>query len=398
MKIIQLWNNKYPWDIRIEKFSRTLINQGHELHLICNNIIDKEKSNEFSGLTIHTISTSNNKHLNSFLSFPVSPLWISNSCHLIKKYNIDAIIIRDLPLMFSGLIISWLSKKPAIFDMAENYPAMWREISDRSGLKLYNHLLRNTTLAEMVESFVVKHTDHTIVVVEESRDRILEKGVPQNKISIVGNTPDLTRFNILEGEGNNELFSDRFKLVYTGFVDSGRGLDTVIQALPLIKAKIDNILLIIAGGGDLKVLNDLKKLTIDLGIQDHVHFTDWLSHNQIPKFIRHSDICIVPHNSTPMTNSTIPNKLFDYMYFSKPVIVSDASPLKRIVSETNCGAIFKSREVQDFTQKVLELKNQSEREKFGHNGHKAIISKYNWDNESRNLLKIFQNLNMPTTD
>ena len=53
-----------------------------------------------------------------------------------------------------------------------------------------------------------------------------------------------------------------------------------------------------------------------------------------------ADICIIPHEKCELTNTTVPNKLFEYFCYGKHVIVSDAAPLKRIINETNSGIVF----------------------------------------------------------
>ena len=112
----------------------------------------------------------------------------------------------------------------------------------------------------------------------------------------------------------------------------------------------------------------------------------------VPSYILDSDICIVPHDVSDFINSTIPNKLFDYMACKKPVIASDAAPFKRIFEETDCGLIFKSKDISDFADKVVQLADPVLRKKMGANGFKAIASKYNWEHDSRVLQGIIKNI------
>ncbi len=46
---------------------------------------------------------------------------------------------------------------------------------------------------------------------------------------------------------------------------------------------------------------------------------------------------------------------------SKPVLVSDAEPLKRIVTETRCGRIFRSNDPASFAEELLKLKNDKDK-------------------------------------
>jgi len=104
-------------------------------------------------------------------------------------------------------------------------------------------------------------------------------------------------------------------------------------------------------------------------------------------------VCIIPHVSNEHTETTIPHKLFQYMYMRKPVVVSDCRPLQRIVTETNSGAIFKSGDEFDLARVILQLfENDLLRKQMGENGNRAVIGKYNWENSSRSFIGLYSNL------
>ena len=56
-------------------------------------------------------------------------------------------------------------------------------------------------------------------------------------------------------------------------------------------------------------------------------------------FRRTMDVGLVPHHADEAWNTTIPNKLFDYMAAGLPVISSDARPCARILRSTGAGLI-----------------------------------------------------------
>jgi len=390
MNIAQIWKDDYPWDVRVEKTCKALIDDGHKVHLICRNIGKDKIRDEIDGIQIHRLYPFKNSLLNNLYSIVAffNPVWIRKICQVAKQEKIDILLVRDLPLVISALIVGKIFTIPVIFDMAENYPSMWKEHVDRRGAKFINHLLKNPTIATLMENYVIKKVDHIIVVVEESKDRLMKKGVSGKKISIVSNTPDLAIFNkpLLDTE---EKFPGKFKMLYVGYVNGGRGLDTVIKAIPLIMEQLPDFHLVIAGDGE--YLDDLKNMSLELGVGEHVSFLGWIDSKLVPAYIYSSDVCVVPHDATEFVNTTVPNKIFDYMACRKPIIVSNAAPLERIVKETDCGLVFNSRDVRDFADKVLVLQDPSIREKKGENGFEAIKSKYNWTRDAQILKNIFKN-------
>jgi hypothetical protein len=80
-----------------------------------------------------------------------------------------------------------------------------------------------------VERWVLARVDHTLVVVEESRDRLLGLGVPADRITVVGNTPSLSRLAELTPKIHDHR--ERLELVYLGLLEAPRGIGILIDAL-----------------------------------------------------------------------------------------------------------------------------------------------------------------------
>ncbi len=389
MRIAQVWKNDYPWDVRVEKICKTLIDDGHEVHLICSNTKKQKTRENLNSLQIYRLPYVTTNLLNRIFSMPVffNPLWIYQILKVVRNQKIEAIIVRDLPLILAGIFAAKICKIPVVFDMAENYPALWKEHVSRKGIKFFNVILKNHKLAEIMENYALKKADYIIVVVEESKTRILKKGIPGDKVSIVSNTPDLSIFDN-KGCNKNNSIDDEFKLLYVGGVESPkRGVETVIRSIPLLHEDIDNLSFSIVGDG--AYLGRIKEFVKTLGIERNINFKGRISYDLMIEFIDRSDVCVVPHFATEHVNSTIPNKLFEYMARKKPVIVSDAAPLKRIVEENNSGVVFRSGDERSFAEKVLELKSPAVRFQLGENGYRAVNEKYNWDRDSQNLREIF---------
>ena len=90
--------------------------------------------------------------------------------------------------------------------------------------------------------------------------------------------------------------------------------------------------------------------------------------------------------ATGHTNTTVPNKLFDYMACGLPVVASDAIPLKRIITEENCAVAFRSGDSKDLTRAIWEV--YCSKVDYGENGKKAAMTKYNWQIEETRLLNV----------
>ncbi len=394
MRIVKVWDSDYPWDIRVEKVIKTLSKNGHSVSLVCRNLKCLPTFEVMDNIRIFRLPWTRNKMLNHFISFPYffNLLWLQAIYSTSKKVGAQVILVRDLPLALAAITIGRWLKIPVILDMAENYPAMLRGRRYYGRFQFHQRLARNAQLAELAESWTLKYVDKIIVVAEENKKRLVAKGVSPADIYLVSNTPDLNLIQNLQKnlpDDERKYFSDRVTLIYVGLLGSIRGLEMVVRAMPEIIRKIPEIHLLVIGRGMTK--NILVRLVAEKGLGEYVTFKDWVNFFDIPQYLKVVKAGLIPHLSTEHTNTTIPNKIFDYMAHGLPVIASDVAPIKRIVEEEKCGVTFEANNLNDFVNAVLKVYHDQQNI-LGENGKRAVFKKYNWKEDSAILLKLFSDL------
>lgn len=394
MRICKIWDADYPWDIRVEKICDTLAKAEHEVHLVCRNAQRRPKYEYYHKIHIHRLPYLPKKlgKINYYFGFPAffNPLWLFRIWKIAKNHKCEIIIVRDLPMAMSGILIGAFLGIPVILDMAEPYPEMLKLIWSVDGIKIQNIFVRNPILANIYERVVCKLIDYILVVVKESKDRLLKIKVPNNKITIVSNTPDLKRFfrQAPSFPGNMLLNRGKFLMLYIGLISMGRGIDFVIDALSSLIPKNKNIAFIIVGKGSAE--KRLKRKVEELNLAGHIFFEGYVDGKLIPQYIASSDVCLVPYPKSSHWNNTIPNKLFDYMAMGKPVVVSNIPPMARIVQNEKCGLVFEASNSKDFCRALEQLYSSQIRERMGNNGANAVLRKYNWGDDSQRLLAVVE--------
>lgn len=392
MKIAILWKNDYPWDVRIEKFSQALSEAGHDVFVLCSNKRGLERWENLDGITIRRLPFVNNRIITSLISTPfyLNPFWFQMADQLIKKENIDVIIVRDLPLALIGVALKAKHKLKLVLDIAENYHGMYSQLIKDSGANaIATWFIKNPYVAKLVERYAIRRADHIFAVIDESVSRLIRVGVEESKISVVSNTPlidDIITFNsgcsVCEG----------FHMCYVGFIRKYRGLDIVIKSLPIICEVLKKpVFFHILGDGD--YLEPLKTLAEAEGVKKSVRFYGWVPNHSVHKYIAKSDIGVIPHLKNAHTDTTIPNKIFDFMACGKPVIVSNAAPMRRIVIEESCGTVFESGDIASFVNAFHSLTQElSVMSCMGANGRMAIERRYNWSVDAAELKRVVSQL------
>jgi glycosyltransferase involved in cell wall biosynthesis len=220
-------------------------------------------------------------------------------------------------------------------------------------------------------------------------------GIPKEKVCIVSNTPELGRF----GEGRptfpGSMAWRRSGLIflYIGILDLYRGVQIAIRGFSKVLEHEPNAVLFIVGSG--KGEGELKRIAGQLGIHNSVVFEGYQPHKLIPDYVASCDVGVIPHFACSLWNNTVPNKLFDYMCMAKPVLSSDAVPVKRILTEEQCGLTYESNDPPEFGRQAVRFLDRNLRQRFGENGLKAVKRKYNWAVDGERMVRKIESLGRP---
>jgi glycosyltransferase involved in cell wall biosynthesis len=395
MKICYVFQDNYPWDIRVDKIKTSVINAGMEGHILSRNDRRSNCHEILNNIHIHRLPYFRYQLLTNVLNFPAffSPFWIGTLYRLVKDTPMDLIIVRDLPLTPTAVLVGKLTGCPVLMDMAENYPAMTMDTWEYRGPRPWDYIIRNPEALKYLERKTVPRSDGVLVVSSHSAERVINMGVDRSRIWIVNNTPRLNSDSI---NINDQISRDikglsNFIILYVGGLEEPRGLDTVIRALPFIIKMIPAAMFVIVGAGPNEPA--LKELARSLGVIHNVHFTGWIDNRLVPSIVSAADVCVVPHYVTEHTDTTVPNKIFDYMLQKKPVVATNAKSLEEIILSTGCGKIYSHKDPSDLAETIVSLKDDKLRNQMGRRGYDAVINKYNWNIDEKNLLQAINSFN-----
>ena len=223
--------------------------------------------------------------------------------------------------------------------------------------------------------------------IEEVRSRV---SMEDHKIQLVPNTVSKSFYQ--DYEVDQELvdrFKGKFTILYLGDTGIRRGLLTVIDAVPLLKKYIKELKIVIVGSNSTDHI--LKQRVKDLKIGDYVDFEGWQNVKRFPSYIIASDICVSPLNRSIQHDVAYANKMFQYMSFSKPVLVSDAIAQKKLIERIQGGKVHKEKDAADFAARAIELfDDKALREQLGANGKRFIEEEFCWEKVSANLCNLYK--------
>lgn len=325
------------------------------------------------------------RKLSAASMFPAffNPRWAAAITDVARRTGADLIINRDLPLAVPAIRVARRLGVPVIHDMAENYPAMMRSRWSTGRMRLLDHVVRNPNAAQRIEDWVLPRFDGTFVVVEESGQRIERKGVAPSSIAVVNNTPPHDRL-----EGPKAVHqAGRLEVVYLGLLELQRGVSTLIDAMALMRDRgVPARLSVFGDGLDGNLFREQAR-RLGLGPEQIVF------HGRVPNAVGlaglpTAHVGVVPHWADESWNTTIPNKLFDYMACGLAVLTSDAVPAARVVSTTKCGLVYHDRDPASLADALQQLADPAVRAAAAERGIAAVHETYHWERDVQRMLDL----------
>jgi glycosyltransferase involved in cell wall biosynthesis len=220
-----------------------------------------------------------------------------------------------------------------------------------------------------------------VITVNEELARIYQERyrVP---VEVIRNVPEL-----IPGKNdveNSRGFRENHTLIYQGALNMGRGIELMIDSMPLL----DDCTLILAGEGDISAA--LKTRVESKGLTDRILFKGRLDPKVLRDLTRTADLGLSLEEDLGLNyRYALPNKIFDYIHAGIPVVVSDLPVMGGFVREHKVGEILSDRSPEALARRVREV--LSKRETYSPCLNAAALE-FNWDNEKVKFLKLLENL------
>ena len=376
-KILYIWKGPFPFEIRIQKICESLVQFGYEVTVLCKWNGETTDKDIVNGVQIIRAGFKQNHKL--YLPIPYNPIWKKAIKQVVAEFKPHLIINREFYLLTETIAIAKKSNIPVIVDMAENYPAAIANWDKYRNTLLKILIFHKLKVFNIIEKQAVKSANAIFTVCEENKERVIKKlEFPIDKIFVVHNTPKLDWFDKFPKGINNppRVFA------YHGYIAEERNLESFIIGFNLAADRDTEIELEINGSGS--TFESLKQLRSTLQHKDRIRLTGNYSHTALGTLLERCDIGIMPYKNDEFINTTISNKMFDYMAMGKPMITSLAKPMQRIIKETQTGISVDCDSPQAIAEAILSIK-ELDIQNMSRNGIIFAKQKYNWQNDFANL-------------
>jgi hypothetical protein len=300
------------------------------------------------------------------------------------------VIIATSPQFFcgwAGLIISKLRRIPFILEIRD----IWPESIQAVGAMKRGMLMR---ILEWMELKMYASAKHIVTVGEGYRQRLLDKNVPDKKISIVMNGVDRESFKPRSKDSgliDKYALQNKFVCSYIGTIGMACALDVVLHAAKILKQNNRNdIVFLLVGDGAIREELDTEAQRQEL---KNVVFTGRQDKNLMPSFLSITDVCLVHLKKTHLFASVMPSKIFEAGGTAKPVVMGVKGYAAEIVEAAKMGLFMEPENEYDLVNALVKLADdQSLVETLGNNGYEYIVEHFDRDKLAMEYLSLIASL------
>lgn len=251
-----------------------------------------------------------------------------NICTAINKSKCVKCLWSSEPFKFKGVKIS---QPKTYIELPQNLARMILNLLLLAKMIIYIFHERPKAIRE-----VIRKVDLFVVPSRCLRDKLIEHGVPKDKLVYINSGIDIAPFRNISKTPSNQL-----RFAFIGHVALHKGIHILIDAFN----NIEDATLAIYGAGSEKVKKEYMKSIKNENIQ----FKGEIEHEEVSRIFSDIDVLIVP--SVCAENS--PLTIREAFAARTPVIASDIGGLPELVQDGKTGLLFKIGDPKDLLEKIM---------------------------------------------
>ena len=201
-------------------------------------------------------------------------------------------------------------------------------------------------------------------------------GLPFDKINVIPNGININNFNGItkDYDFRRKYAMDNEKIIlYIGRLVYEKGVQHLISAMPKIINGYNDTKLIIGGKGGM--YDELREQAKNLGIENKVYFTGYLSSKEVQKMYKCADIAVFPSTYEPFGIVAL-----EAMLAGVPTVVSDIGGLNEIVDHGINGMKSYAGNSNSIADSVLALLyNHQLCNNIVKNAKTKVKQEFNWN-------------------
>jgi len=268
------------------------------------------------------------KRIGNYFSFAVSAALLGTL--LVKSADVMYVYHPPATVGFAASFISFIRRIPFVYDVQD----LWPDTLSATGMLNNRYILK---CVDVCCRLTYRCADHIVVLSPGFKRKLRERGVPEEKISVIYNWCDEGQISAAEcgvAAQNEPKMIGRFNIVFAGTMGKAQALDAVLEAAELLADRLPQVQFVFIGGGieveRLKQVKTEKKL-------NNVLFLSRRPVSEIGSVLSMADLLLVHLKDDPLFEITIPSKIQAYMAAGRPILMAVRGDAADLLEKVGAG-------------------------------------------------------------
>lgn len=322
------------------------------------------------------------RRIANYVSYMLTATWHGM---WLKKADV---MIATSPQFFcgwAGVLLHWFRRLPFVLEIRD----IWPESMSAVDVGLPSPLLK---IIGVMEKRMYRSATHIVTVGQGYTEKLIERNVPAEKISVIMNGVDKKLFyprppndKLLAAHG----LTGKFVCSYIGTIGMACGLRTALDAAEMLKQRgRDDIAIVLVGDGAQREALEQEAKARKL---DNVQFPGRRPKSEMPDWVASSNVNLVHLKKTDLFTTVMPSKIFESAGCARPVLMGVDGFAKKLVLDAEAGIPMEPENAIQMADALERLAADPEFcRQLGENAYRNIATRYDRDLQADEYLKILE--------
>jgi len=248
------------------------------------------------------------------------------------------------------------------------------------------------------ENRVVAGADAVFTICRGLRHDLVARGVPSGKIGLSPNGVDLSLFGepVLRDDALAHALglTDGPVIGFIGSFYDYEGLDDLVAAMPLLRAQVPGVQLLLVGGGPMD--EALRAQAAASPAAEAIRFTGRVPHGEVERYYSLIDVLAYPRKRSRLTDLVTPLKPLEAMAQRRIVAASDVGGHRELIADGETGTLFAADDPRACAAALARLlKGRGEWDAMRDRARAHVAQHHDWARNVRRYQVVYHRLLLP---
>ena len=248
------------------------------------------------------------------------------------------------------------------------------------------------------ENKVMRAADHMVCISNTLRTAAVSRGVSEDKITVVPNAVDTSRFDSVELDAEQTTHLDEtksaldgsFVVGYIGSLRSMEGVEETVDAVAELLSRGRKVKLLVVSSSANR--SELIFRAESLGISENTLFTGPVPPEFIKPYFQLIDAFVVSRPDTEVTRMVTPLKPLEAMLLGVPVVCSDLPALRELMDNGSKGHLYAPGDVSGLADALEKVMDSADIPASSMSAADWVEQNRNWNVVNEETLRVYSDL------